>query len=126
MHVTHTATTKLGDGSTAEHTAEFLDFWYEADGVCVIEAACCGLIGNDPACRCGGRDCGECNTRSRHSFYSVAAMEHDEIQERIRAHVQRVAEHHAAAHKARDFIATLRKPQAAPDVPPGGRGKAAE
>jgi hypothetical protein len=106
-HATHTATVTLKDGSTATHTAEALSYWHESDGAVVVEAACCGLLD------------GPESTRSRHSFYDLGrevsidgkpAMIDPEAE--IRAHVQRVAEHHAAVHRAKSFkLDGLMKPK---------------
>jgi hypothetical protein len=107
-HATYTTTITLKDGSTATHTAEALDYWHESDGAVVVEAACCGLIA-------GAED-----TRSRHAFYDlgrevagpdgVPVMIDPEAE--VRAHVQRVAEHHAAVHRAKSFnLDGLMKPK---------------
>jgi hypothetical protein len=113
-HVTHTVPVQLPDGSTIEHTAEALRYWHESDGCIVVEAACCGKLGGTAQCPlCLGLGCAGCgfagqvkleNTRSLHSFYDLgrdtAAGPIDPVAE-ITAHVQRVAEHHAAVHRAR-------------------------
>jgi hypothetical protein len=113
---THTVTITLADGSTATHTAEALDYWHAADGAIVIEAACCGLVD------------GPENTRARHSFYDVGRVVSGpdgvpmmiDPEEEVRAHVQRVAEHHAAVHRAKSFkLDGLMRPK--PAAPTGGQ-----
>lgn len=122
----HTIEITLKDGSTAIHTAEALRYWHGADGAIVIEAACCGMVGGSEPCPdCAGLDCARCNgsgqlkkedTRSRHCFYdlgrdTVAGPIDPEAE--VRAHVQRVAEHHAAVHRAKSFkLDSLMKPSA--------------
>jgi hypothetical protein len=114
-HATYSLTITLKDGSAATHTAEALSYWHASDGAVVVEAACCGLVD------------GEQDTRSRHTFYDVArevagpdgkpVMIDPEAE--VRAHVQRVAEHHAAVHRAKSFkLDGLMKPDPVPAPDP--------
>lgn len=125
-HAIHTATVTLRDGSTFDHTAEALRYWHEADGAVVVEAACCGLVGGVGPCpNCSGSTCTRCggsgqvkseDTRSRHTFYDIARPTVGGLvdpEAEVRAHVQRVAEHHAGAHRIRSFVLdALMKPAA--------------
>lgn len=143
-HATFTASVTLKDGSTASHVAEALRYWHESDGAIVVEAACCGEVGQIVTCpTCGGagsipaaqpgnaqaapsasapapgqtaQPCMGCNglgtiqkpdTRSRHTFYDIARPTSDGVidpEAEVRAHVQRVAEHHAAAHRVKSYV----------------------
>jgi hypothetical protein len=116
MHATHSVTIPLKDGSTVTHTAEALRYWLEADGAVVVEAACCGMVGGSEPCPgCEGAACPRCggsglvkkeDRRSRHVFYDIAretAKGLIDPEAEVRAHVQKVAEHHAAVHRVTSF-----------------------
>ena len=113
-HCSYTHTLVLPDGKEIGHTAEALRYWHEADGVVVVEAACCGQVGGLVACGdCPGPSCRRCggsglakgeDTRSRHVFYDIGRDTSSgpiDAEAEVLAHVQRVAEHHAAAHRSR-------------------------
>jgi hypothetical protein len=93
MHLTHTVTVKNKDGTDVNHTAEALLFIDLADGAVAVEAHCCG----------------DASTASRHTFYDIAAMHDDAIRQEVQGHVERVAQHHAFTHRARQGIASLVK-----------------
>ncbi len=92
-HITHKATIKLPDGSTADHIAEAIRYRHVADGAVAVLARCCG----------------DSSTDSWHSFYDVAKMSDEDITKEVQEHVQRKAEHHAAVHRSEGFIRTLLK-----------------
>src|SRR3954453_7741434 len=130
MKITHDVQITLADGSPFTHTAELLGVRHTADGASCATAACCGLVGDIKACQsCSGHGCAACegkgsikdeDTRSDFAFYDIASLSNDEILEKIQGHVQRVAQHHAGAHKAREFIASLTQP-GAPAAASSGR-----
>jgi DnaJ-class molecular chaperone len=119
MKITHQTTVQLTNGTSALHTAELLSVFHSGDGSSTAVAACCGKVGNVipcPSCSGAGRDCPTCHgngsikdedSRSHYTFYDVAEMSNDELTAKIQAHVERVANHHAGAHRARDFMASL-------------------
>lgn len=113
-YASYTATVTLKDGSTATHTAEALEYRHVADGAIAVRAACC--VGTD-----GGLD-------SWHTFYDIARPTADGLidpEAEVRAHVQRVAEHHAAAHRVRSFnLDGLMKPKPVQPSAPSGGGSA--
>ncbi|HWF03161.1 MAG TPA: hypothetical protein VHA06_05710, partial [Candidatus Angelobacter sp.] len=119
---THTTVVTLADGSKAEHIAEALGYRMLADGVVSILAACCGQVGGALCGECNGVGCKDCghvgvhaikgaeDTRSWHSFYDIGMPTSDgnggllppiDPASEVAAHVKRVAEGHAARHKAR-------------------------
>jgi hypothetical protein len=130
MKVTHSIGITLANGHAATHTAELLGVRHEGDGSCVATAACCGLVGATMTCQgCNGSGCGACqgkgsikdeDTRSHMAFYDIASLSSDEILAKVQGHVERVAQHHAGAHKAKEFIASLTQPDAAAAL---GHGK---
>ena len=121
--VTHSVTITLGDGTPVTHAAEMIDLVSTSDGAVDVMAACCGKVGTLIACpNCEGRDCASCrgtgvikdeDTRSHHAFYDIAAKTDDEMLAEIQGHVEKVANHHARAHKARVFLASLKRPKEA-------------
>jgi hypothetical protein len=119
-YATYSVTITLSDGTQATHTAEALQYWHASDGAVVVEAACCGLVE------------GERNTLSRHTFYDlgreVAGPDGTPVlidpEAEVRAHVQRVAEHHAAVHRAKSFkLDGLMKPKPEPVPAPVAEAK---
>jgi hypothetical protein len=138
---TYTHTVTLTDGSVAKHTAEALAFHHEADGVIVVLAACCGLVGGTLCDSCNGIGCDACggrgnhpirgieDTRSRHTFYDLGMPVSDgnggilppiDPQAEVEKHVQDVAQRHATRHKAKDAKLTPlmrpKKPVPSPQV----------
>jgi len=117
MKITHEVKITLASGDVAVHTAELLSIRHTADGACAATAACCGKVGAIRTCQgCSGQGCSACNgqgsikdedTRSNHSFYDIAGMSEDDLLAEITGHVGRVANHHASAHKSREFLASL-------------------
>lgn len=101
-HATFTSTVTLKDGSTVTHTAEALEYEELVDGVIAVRAACCVGTANE--------------AHSVHTFYDTARPTADGLidpEAEVRAHVQRVAEHHAAAHRVKSFkLDGLMKPKA--------------
>jgi hypothetical protein len=107
----------LGSGVTVIHSAELLDIRHTADGASVASAACCGKVGAIITCSgCAGSGCPACggkgsikdeDTRSDHAFYDIAGMSEADLMAEIQGHVDRVANHHAGAHRAREFMASL-------------------
>lgn len=130
MRITHDVTITLANGSPVTHTAELVALFHSGDGSCTAVAACCGKLGSIVACpSCGGasRGCSQCqgsgsikdeDTRSADTFYDIAGMSQDEIVGHIQHHVERTANHHAGAHKARDFMGLLSLPDASPVTHP--------
>ena len=127
--ITHDVKITLADGSPFTHTAELLGVRHTADGASCATAACCGLVGAIKTCpTCSGSGCATCggtgsikdeDTKSDYAFYDIATKTNDEILACIQDHVQRVAQHHAGAHKAREFIASLTQSgDAAAALPP--------
>jgi hypothetical protein len=117
MKLKHQVDIKLASGVTATHAAELLGIRHEGDGSSTAMAACCGKVGDIITCPCcNGGGCSECqgngsvkdeDTRSSFNFYDIAGMTNDDLTAKLQAHVERVANHHAGAHRARDFMATL-------------------
>jgi hypothetical protein len=128
MKITYQVTITLASGATAVHVAELLGVRHTADGASAATAACCGKIGALLTCSaCGGSGCQTCggsgsikdeDTRSNHAFYDIANMTDADILAELQVHVERVANHHAGAHKAREFIASLTAPDPAPNPAP--------
>lgn len=131
MKVTHSIDIMLA-GLPVTHTAELLEVRHTADGASCAMAACCGLVGDLHTCPCcSGLGCPACggrgsikdeDTRSSHAFYDIATMTQDEIMAEIQGHVERVAKHHAGAHKAREFMASLNLQVSTPAADPGKVG----
>lgn len=126
---TYTASVTLKDGSTATHTSEALEYRHLSDGAVAICACCCGMVGL--LLPDGTR---QEDTRSWHSIYDLGQPVADpaggppvliDPEAEVRAHVQRVAEHHAAVQRAKSFtLDDLMKPkpdtsQPAPATAPG-------
>jgi hypothetical protein len=117
MKLTHQVDIKLASGPTATHTSELLDIRHEGDGSSTAIAACCGKVGDIHACpMCNGAGCPACggkghikdeHTRSSHNFYDIAGMTDDDLTTVLQGHVERVANHHAGAHRAKDFMAAF-------------------
>lgn len=112
LPATYSVTITLKDGSTATHTGEAIRYWHDSDGAVVVEAQCtCGLVGPDGKVE---------DTRSRHTFYDITGQPLGDgsgklvvcdPEAEVRAHVQKVAEHHAAVHRVRSFtLDALMKP----------------
>jgi DnaJ-class molecular chaperone len=129
MKITHTVVTTLTSGQPASHTAELMGVHHEGDGSSTAIASCCGKVGAVITCSvCNGSGCAQCHgtgsikdedTRNSYNFYDIAAMTNDELAARLQDHVARVANHHAGAHRAKDFMATFTAPDAPPVTPPG-------
>jgi hypothetical protein len=130
MKITHSVNITLASGSLVTHTAELLGVRHTADGASCATAACCGLMGDVKTCQgCAGSGCAACDgngsikdedTRSDLAIYDIANLTNAEILEKIQGHVERVAQHHAGTHKAKEFIASLTQPEAAASL---GHGK---
>ena len=128
MKITHEVKITLASGDVAVHTAELLSIRHTADGAFTATAACCGKVGDIRTCQsCSGRGCAACagtgsikdeDTRSNLATYDIAAKTHEELLAEITDHVQRVASHHASAHKAREFLSSLMMADPAPAAPP--------
>jgi hypothetical protein len=119
---TYMSTVTLPDGTVVEHKAEALGYRMIADGVVSVLAACCGHVGGVLCGECNGVGCKDCghvgvhairgaeDTRSWHTFYDIGRQMSDgngglllpiDPAAEVAAHVQRVAEGHAARHKVR-------------------------
>jgi hypothetical protein len=120
----HSIDITLASGLPVTHTADLLGVRHTADGASCVTASCCGLVGAIRTCQCcSGTGCAACggkgsikdeDTRSDLAFYDIATLSQDEIMAKIQGHVERVAKHHAGAHKAKEFIASLTLSGAAP------------
>ena len=130
MKLRHHVDIKLASGATATHTSELLGIRHEGDGSSTATAACCGKVGDTIACpACNGAGCTACegrgqikdeDTRSSYNFYDIAGMTDEDLTARLQGHVERVANHHAGAHRAKDFMATLTAADQPPVAPPAG------
>jgi DnaJ-class molecular chaperone len=128
LKITHSVNVMLSNGQPASHTAELLGVRHEGDGSTTAIAACCGKVGLIITCpECSGSGCAKCHgsgsikdedTRSSYNFYDIASLTNDELTARLQGHVERVASHHAGAHRAKDFMATLMASDAAPLAAP--------
>jgi hypothetical protein len=93
-HITHTVTGKDKDGNDVVHTAEAVRVISLADGAVAIAARCCG----------------DESTTSHHTVYDITlSMTEDDLRAQVQAHVERVANHHASAVRAKGVLADLVK-----------------
>lgn len=103
--ISFSVTVQRRDGSTVTHTAQFVRYVQEADGIIAVEAICDG----------------DELTRSRHTLpFDLAGISDADLVAEIQAHVQRVAQGHAARQRAGDLLASLVPPaaQTAPQPKP--------
>lgn len=131
MKITHSVNVTLTNGQAASHTAELLSVQHEGDGSTTAVASCCGKVGLIITCpQCNGSGCTECHgcgsikdedTRSSYNFYDIASMTNDELADKLQGHVERVAKHHAGAHRAKDFM-SFASPDMAAAAAPGKVG----
>jgi DnaJ-class molecular chaperone len=123
IKITHSVNVELTNGQLMTHTAELLELRHEGDGSTTAIASCCGKVGAAITCiACNGVGCANCHgagslkdedTRTSYNFYDIAVMTNEELTAKLQGHVERVANHHAGAHRAKDFMTTF----TAPDVP---------